>query len=54
MLTTHQNLVASLRMSGAITLLPLYAFMALKRTTIPLLIVVQPVKKHASFLEPYF
>jgi hypothetical protein len=34
-LTTHLNLVPRLRMSGAIPLLPIYAFMACTRTTVP-------------------
>jgi len=40
--------VARITISGALPLLPLCAFMAWKKTALPLLVVVQPVKKYAS------
>jgi hypothetical protein len=46
--------MARLRISGAVPLLPLCAFMAWEKTTLPLISVALPVKKRATLWNPVF
>jgi len=52
MMTTHLRLVSRQRMSGAISLLPFYAFLAWTGKTSPFFLLINLIQQFAYFLIP--